>query len=101
MREIHKSNNDKRLERENIKLIGQIQGYEDSRPEHGPRKHTRNLSGQPRIMAAEESVITAARTNLVIRDADSGIPALKGGTERRSNARSKELSGGSLEDNWR
>lgn len=34
MREIHKSNKDKRLERENIKLIGQIQGYEDSKPEY-------------------------------------------------------------------
>nr|DAL32580.1 MAG TPA_asm: hypothetical protein [Caudoviricetes sp.] len=47
MREIHKSNKDKRLERENIKLIGQIQGYEDSKPEHRDPKAYKKFKAEP------------------------------------------------------
>jgi hypothetical protein len=47
VREIHKSNKDKRLERENIKLIGQIQGYEDSKPEHRDPKAYKKFKAEP------------------------------------------------------
>ena len=74
MREIHKSNKDKRLERENIKLIGQIQGYEDSKPDIGTRKRTGNLRQSLLTTAVAGFAAMVIRRKSVIRVADFGTP---------------------------
>ncbi len=54
------------------------------------------------IMAVGELAAMERKRKYVIQVADSGTHALRDiRSERRSNARSKELSGGSLEGNWR